>query len=493
MLIRNTLYNLGGLGLPLVVAVGSMPVLIHSLGDARFGVLTLIWAVVSYFGLFDLGLGRALTQQLAVLFAEQRESDIPATVSTSLWILGLLGIVAGGLMWIFADWGVARISYHGNLKEIQDSIRIMAFAMPFIVLTSGFRGILEAKLAFGIINAIRLPMGIFTFIGPLIVVLWVRNDLAAITLVLTFGRAVACVVHGYFCTRCVDMRGDYVTLNLSIVKDLLKSGGWMTISNIVSPLMGYFDRFIIGLTISAAAVAYYVTPFEIVSKLWVIPGALTAVIFPKFASYVIGDDEFSKVLFRKALTILFLVLFPATLVTAFFAKEILQIWIGADFSQNSYILLQIFSFGILINCLSHIPFTFLQGVGKARITAIIHMIEFPLYVLILWGATVRWGLFGAAFAWLLRILIDSAAMFLQSFTILKLRFSVSSIVLLSVLFGLVTTSFLLSAIRLTETRFILLPIVLMSVNYFCWRLLFTTENRKMIRHRLQTMLGQGNY
>ena len=68
-LIRHSTYNLLGLGLPLLIAVFTIPVLIKDLGDARFGLLTLIWAVVGYFGLFDLGLGRAMTQQLAVVFA----------------------------------------------------------------------------------------------------------------------------------------------------------------------------------------------------------------------------------------------------------------------------------------------------------------------------------------------------------------------------------------------------------------------------------------
>ena len=61
--LRHTFYNLLGLGLPLLAAVVTIPVLVSELGDARFGLLTLIWAVVSYFGLFDLGLGRALTLQ----------------------------------------------------------------------------------------------------------------------------------------------------------------------------------------------------------------------------------------------------------------------------------------------------------------------------------------------------------------------------------------------------------------------------------------------
>lgn len=74
-LVRHSLYNVLGLGLPLLVAVFCIPVLIQKLGNANFGLLTLIWAVVSYFGLFDLGLGRALTQRLSVVLTHEHHQE----------------------------------------------------------------------------------------------------------------------------------------------------------------------------------------------------------------------------------------------------------------------------------------------------------------------------------------------------------------------------------------------------------------------------------
>ena len=47
---------------------------------------------------------------------------------------------------------------------------------------------------------------------------------------------------------------------------LLRFGGWMTVSNIVGPLMVTLDRFLIGALISVSAVAYYATPYEVVSQ-----------------------------------------------------------------------------------------------------------------------------------------------------------------------------------------------------------------------------------
>lgn len=64
-LARNGVFNIIGQGVPLLAAFFAIPRLIHGLGTDRFGVLTLVWMVIGYFSLFDLGLGRALTQVVA--------------------------------------------------------------------------------------------------------------------------------------------------------------------------------------------------------------------------------------------------------------------------------------------------------------------------------------------------------------------------------------------------------------------------------------------
>ena len=46
----------------------------------------------------------------------------------------------------------------------------------------------------------------------------------------------------------------------------------MTVSNVVGPIMVYLDRFLIGALLPMAAVTQYVTPYEVVTKLTVIPG-----------------------------------------------------------------------------------------------------------------------------------------------------------------------------------------------------------------------------
>ena len=303
-LIKHSIYNFLGLGLPLVVAIFTIPILIKALGDSKFGLLTLIWALVSYFGLFDLGLGRALTQRLASIHDGPDNQESGRIAVTSIVMMAILGVLASALIAIFGPIGIGYLKLASDPQEVINSTYIMCAAMPFILLTSGFRGILEAKHHFGIINIMRLPMGLFTFIGPTVVVLYFGPSLEVITLVLVIGRILACIIHGWYAWLAIGNHHWNLEFDKKLLKPLCFAGGWMTISNIVSPLMGYVDRFVIGFAISAAAVAFYTTPQEMVTKLWIIPGALTGILFPAFANYHLKNNVEIKRIFNLSLEII---------------------------------------------------------------------------------------------------------------------------------------------------------------------------------------------
>jgi O-antigen/teichoic acid export membrane protein len=190
------------------------------------------------------------------------------------------------------------------------------------------------------------------------------------------------------------------------VKPLFSFGGWMTISNIVGPLMVYLDRFIIGAVISVTAVAYYATPYEMVTKLWIISGALIASLFPAFASYHNDDVSRTIQLFTKSIAAIFIAIFPIVLIIVTFSQEGLMIWLGKDFAKNSSLVLQWLAAGVFINCLAQVGFALIQGRGRPDITAKIHLLELIFYLPLLWWALKQYGIVGAAVSWALRVAID---------------------------------------------------------------------------------------
>lgn len=409
-LARHTFFNLLGLGTPLLFAVFSIPALYSALGAEQFGLLTLIWAVTSYFGLFDLGLGRALTQRLAVAL-ERGGEDAGELTATALGLMSGVGIVGAVVLLAVAPLGVDLIK---DLKYQQLAVHacwIMALAMPAIVVTAGLRGILEACHAFEVLNYIRLPMGMWTFLGPWLVVVWIGPDLLMIAAVLALGRWFAAAVHAWCAWRVLPQAHGRLKWRIQLVRPLCSSGGWLMVSNLVNPFMAYVDRFVIGATISVAAVAYYTTPQEMVTKLWIIPGALTGVLFPTFAVLIERRDPDAWTLFDRAIAWLYALLLPVMAALALFAHEILDFWLRDPvFVEQAAPVLRLFAVGIFATCLAHVPYTWVQSSGNNRPAALLHLGQLFLYVPAIWFASRYWGLLGAASVWLIRGLFDSAAM-----------------------------------------------------------------------------------
>jgi O-antigen/teichoic acid export membrane protein len=73
--------------------------------------------------------------------------------------------------------------------------------------------------------------------------------------------------------------------NLSLEKSnqLFQFGGWMTLSNIISPLMVFAYCFLIENVLCAAVVAYYTIPADFMIRLLVLPAAITTTLFPVFS------------------------------------------------------------------------------------------------------------------------------------------------------------------------------------------------------------------
>lgn len=408
LLVRNTVLNLTGQCVPLLAALFAIPFLIRGLGTDRFGVVTLAWILIGYFSVFDLGFGRALTQVVAAKLGESGEPLAPALVWPVLSLMMLLGTV-GALLLV----SIASPLVHSILNippelqpETLGSFYVLAAALPFVVVTAGLIGILSAFHRFGLLNAIRAPMGIYTYLAPL-TVLPFSHSLVYVMAVLAAGRVLAFAAHLIACRRILPpLRYEWL-VRFSEVRPLFRIGAWMTVTNVVGPLMAYVDRFVIGGIISVAAVAYYATPYEMATKLLVIPVAVIGVLFPAFAANYRRDHSKVVRLFVRASKYIALLLFPPILLIVAFAHQGLQWWLGDEFAVHSTLILRWLAVGVFINSIAQVFFTLLQGIGRPDLSAKLHIAELPAYLVALFWSVQHFGVLGAAVTWSARVTIDA--------------------------------------------------------------------------------------
>ncbi len=412
LLARNSLLNLVGRGAPMILAVFAIPVLIRHLGVDRFGVLTLAWMVVGYFSLFDFGIGRALTKMVAEHLDDEDETDLRGLVWTGLILMTLFGglgtlVLAPSSPWLVTS--VLKIPPHLQ-GECQQVFTVLAFCIPVVVSTAGLRGVLEAKQRFAHINAVRINLGFLTFLGPLLVLPFSTNLLPIVVLLAT-GRLAAWLVYLLLCLKTLPVLRTSLDFRSEFVAPILRFGGWLTVSNVISPVMEYLDRFLIGAIISVSAVTFYVTPFEVVTRLLIIPGAVVAVMFPAFSTSFAESKRRTARLFARSVTWIHIVVFPLALILTTMARELLQLWVGEQFAEASTFVLQCLALGVFVNSVAYVPAALLQGIGRPDLTAKFHMLELPFYLLGLWVMVQNFGIKGVAAMWLIRVLIDAALLF----------------------------------------------------------------------------------
>lgn len=411
-IVRFTGWNLFGFCAPMLVAFFSIPLFIKGLGTERFGALTLVWMLVGYFSILDLGMGRAMTKLTAEYLGTGRKQKLPGIFWTALLMMFALGMIGAFLLAGFSGWlAVSGLNIPPALQdETRRAFQVVSIGLPVTVVITGLIGVLESHQYFRMINLVRVPLGIATFAAPLAVLPFTQS-LVWVVAVLIGVRIVEFVIFFSLCLGGIPALKQNVRWDTAMVKPLLTFGGWMTVSNISLPLMIHIDRFIIGAVRTITEVAYYANPAEIVVKMLILPRAWVSALFPPLTMQLARKSSEADALYGRAVKLLLLILFPAVLALFAIAPEFLNMWLGSEFSEKGSEVLRILTAGIFAYAMSYLAFALLQSAGRPDLSARWHLIELPLFLTASWWITGKWGIVGMAAIWSLRGLMDALVLF----------------------------------------------------------------------------------
>jgi O-antigen/teichoic acid export membrane protein len=411
MRVSHVGWNLAGLSLPLLVAALTVPHLVEVLGKEKFGLLALAWGLIGYAGVLDLGIGRAVTQLVSRLRASPAQDTIPdvlATASRITLIAGLAGgtAIALGSLSSLTQWIKVEST---PSSEITSAILLLAIALPAQAMSSTYRGINEAFLNFKGVSLLRIALGIVNFGGPYVVSIY-TGHLAWLVSTLVISRIFSLIVFRRLANNCVKKDGVETrapSYSSDIARSLFSFGGWIAVSSVVSPLLMQADRFLIASTISAAAVAVYVVPYEVVVQSLILVGAMSSVIFPSLTRLMHEQPYDWKNYFYRNLKVVAGLMLVVCAVLAAILPTLLSAWMGEKLTPQSSTVGQILCIGVFFNSIGAMFYALLHAKGRADITAKLHLIEVPLFIIALLILMPQYGILGAAIAWVMRMLLDS--------------------------------------------------------------------------------------
>ncbi len=406
---RATLVNALGIVVPGLITLLTVPLFIHAIGNARYGVLTIIWLLIGYFGVFDLGFGRALTHRLG----ELRLSSLNLQ-QQSFWTAAGLSLVTGllgGLLFFSAAsfWLHTTTTLTPSLKqEAIDTLPWVLLALPLATTLSVLSGTLMGYGAFLSLNLGQIIGNLLFQLLPLGIALWFSHSLAALIPAALLGRTSSLLVMAMSCRKILQLRGP-PRFSRSEVRPLLHYGGWIMVTALADPLLTVVDRFVIGFLHGASAVTAYTVPFSLVNTtLMIFPASLQRTITPVLSQ---GDAATIQQKSHACIHGILALMTPFVVLATLLITPFLDRWIGPSLTLTAGKVGILLLVGNGINALAQIPFTVLQCQGRPDVPARFHVWELVPYGILLWGLTDRFGVHGAAIAWDVRVLIDTLLLF----------------------------------------------------------------------------------
>jgi O-antigen/teichoic acid export membrane protein len=413
---KNTIWNLIGSGAPLVAALAFIPYTLARLGEEGFGVLTLIWALIGYFSLFDFGAGRAMTYEISRLQNHENGQELAKVqmiLKSGLALTTATGLLGCLLIWFLAphlaqDW--LKISSHWQ-ADSQLALQITALGIIPATITSGLRGAMEGMGNFMPSNVNKLLLGFSMFTTPAISIALHGPSLWQITLYLVLIR-VFIVFFGFIQLRhCLQIKNYIVSTSKTTVtslqrqmRELMSYGVWVSVTGIISPLMMYGDRFFISALVGADKLSVYAIPQEGLIRLLIVPAAICGALMPLFSSILCRQELITT--YKENYQRMFKIMGILCGMAALAIYPVLSIWISPEFASKAYPIALIFIVGAFINGIATVSYTFLHAVGKTKLTAQFHIGELLIYLVMIYVLTNQFGLVGAAIAWVLRVTID---------------------------------------------------------------------------------------
>lgn len=392
---RNSFVNLAGSLVGLVLFATLTPLYFHVIGNERYGILAIIWAFLTFFSAFDLGMGSALTYRIASESKDDRsrQSDyfwtamaisVPVGAVTGVILFGLVG---GGFGNLF------NLSPAVSDELLRSTPALLAIGLS-TVLNSTAGGLLRAREYFvtsAVLGAINLALSITM---PVLAAVLISPSLESLIIATLIGRLIL-VIASMTIAQVILLQNARPTISLASARALLGYGSSVSIGGLLELAISSADRLILGAVAGSGAVAYYAVPSSAISRVMVFPASLGQAALPQLAARAVEEE---KILGQKMLRMI-AVLSPVFVIGIFLTRPFLTLWMGASFALLATLPMQILLAAFWLEMFSGSLYYRILGQGRPAANIYVAGVIIAPYCALLLGLSHLWGVSGACVAY----------------------------------------------------------------------------------------------
>jgi len=409
-LLRNAFSNLLGAVIPALVALATVPLVVRGLGNAGYGVYSLVTAIVGYFAVIDINVTAGSVKYIAEFNANKDAGRINETVFFGLSVYALLGLIGGLGLFFGAHLLVTSVFSVPAALEGQAVAALRLAALGFFIgqPLSYLQSIPQALMRFDTASRIEVLFGTGV---PLLTVAVLMLGYGLYEVILL--RVVASLLNCALLWRCIRRLLPELAWRrpgAAIRRELLGFSAYSFLSRFAGLSYAYADKLIIGALVGVTGLAYFTVASTLANRVLGLTYRLSGVFFPAASALAArGELERLRLLYLKASRYVVFLNASVLVLVAVFSYQILYYWMDPQFARAGQAVLAVMALSQFIDSLTSLPSLVNDGMGHPRYSGMFALARAGFGLVTVYLGVAGWGIAGAAWGHLLASSLLSGA------------------------------------------------------------------------------------
>ena len=291
LLIRNVFTSWMGMVIALIVTFFFTPYLIEQLGKSQYGVWSLVFSLVAYMKLADIGMNQAVARYFSKYYAVSDWKQLNEVVSSSarIYLIVSIFIVVTSVSIAYGVLHYFQIDAE-MLRVAQITLVVIGFNQAVTYMLIPFAALLPFHRA-DIVNYFEIGTLLFQT-AAIVLLLELGYGLIAMSLlILGLNTAIHLWRYSIRIRLFPEVQFSKAAISTEKTKELLSYGGTSLLIVAAWIIIFQTDNVVIGRFISMEAVAVYTVPAMIVAQLRNSIAAISTPIIPTISHIEAASDE----------------------------------------------------------------------------------------------------------------------------------------------------------------------------------------------------------
>ena len=360
----------------MIVGIAYTPFLIRMLGQSEYGLYSIVYSVMSYLTIMDMGFGNTIiiyTSRYINQGKKEKQEQLHGMFFLIYCVIGVLATIIGLVLYYNVDTLFGNTMTADELSKAKIMMLILTFNMAITFPFSIFGNILTAHEKFIASKLIKIVQ---ILLQPLLMIplLIMGYKAIAMVVVLTIANVVCLFLNTFICFKKLNVRLKFKGFDFKILKEIFAYSFFIFLNEIIDKINWNLDQFVLGAVSDTVATAIYSVASKLNSMYMSFSTAISNVMLPKVTKMEDNHESNSAFtdIFIKTGRIQYLLL--ALIITGFvlFGQVFVNLWAGQGY-EDAYIIACILMIPITIPLIQNIGLSILQAKNLYKYRTIIFL------------------------------------------------------------------------------------------------------------------------